>query len=146
MTVSRSDWSRISARRCLFPQHVEVARSTYEMAEQLFKQATRGKTLHRLRHSRLTHLGDQNVSAPLLMAISGHKQLAILHRSNADLVVARPVSGAFRPHLRWRENVIMPRSTVLSFKGQDVQWKSIVWPGLIGVVRFSPTLMSLKRE
>ena len=50
------------------------------MAEQLFKQATKGKTLHQLRHSRLTHLGDQNVSAPLLMAISGHKQLATLQQ------------------------------------------------------------------
>ena len=50
------------------------------MAEQLFKQATKGKTLHQLRHSRLTHLGDQNVSAPLLMAISGHKQLSTLQQ------------------------------------------------------------------
>jgi integrase len=49
-------------------------------AEQLFKQATKGKTLHQLRHSRLTHLGDQNVSAPLLMAISGHKQLSTLQQ------------------------------------------------------------------
>jgi integrase/recombinase XerC/integrase/recombinase XerD len=38
------------------------------------------KTLHQLRHSRLTHLGEANVSAPLLMAISGHKGLAILQR------------------------------------------------------------------
>ena len=52
------------------------ARLSYEMAEQLFKKATKGKTLHQLRHSRLTHLGDENVSAPLLMAISGHKQLS----------------------------------------------------------------------
>src|SRR5690349_18403324 len=52
------------------------ARLSYEMAEQLFKRYTGGKTLHQLRHSRLTHLGDQNVSAPLLMAISGHKRLA----------------------------------------------------------------------
>jgi hypothetical protein len=28
----------------------------------------------------LTHLGDQNVSAPLLMAISGHKQLSTLQQ------------------------------------------------------------------
>ena len=27
--------------------------------------ADESTTLHRLRHSRLTHLGDQNVSAPL---------------------------------------------------------------------------------
>jgi len=39
-----------------------------------------GATLHRLRHSRLTHLGDQNVSAPLLMAVSGHRQLATLQQ------------------------------------------------------------------
>ena len=41
---------------------------------------TTGKTLHQLRHSRLTHLGEQNVNAPLLMAISGHKQLATLQQ------------------------------------------------------------------
>jgi hypothetical protein len=41
------------------------------MAGQLFKRYTGGKTLHQLRHSRLTHLGEANVSAPLLMAISG---------------------------------------------------------------------------
>ena len=50
------------------------------MAEQLFKEHSGGATLHRLRHSRLTHLGDENVSAPLLMAISGHKQLATLQQ------------------------------------------------------------------
>ena len=50
------------------------------MAEQLFKEHPGGATLHWLRHSRLTHLGDQNVSAPLLMAISGHKQLATLQQ------------------------------------------------------------------
>lgn len=51
-----------------------------EMAGQLFKRYSGGKTLHQLRRSRLTHLGDQNVSAPLLMAISGHKRLATLQR------------------------------------------------------------------
>jgi integrase len=56
------------------------ARLSYEMAEQLFKRHSGGRTLHQLRHSRLTHLGDANVSAPLLMAISGHKRLATLQR------------------------------------------------------------------
>jgi integrase len=67
------------------------ARLSYEMAEQLFKRYTGGKTLHQLRHSRLTHLGDQNVSAPLLMAISGHKRLATLQqyvRPSQDAVAA----------------------------------------------------------
>ena len=44
------------------------------------KRYSGGKTLHQLRHSRLTHPGDQNVSAPLLMAISGHKRLATPQR------------------------------------------------------------------
>jgi hypothetical protein len=35
------------------------ARLSYEMAEQLFKEHSGGATLHWLRHSRLTHLGDQ---------------------------------------------------------------------------------------
>jgi integrase len=56
------------------------ARLSYEMAEQLFKRYSGGKTLHQLRHSRLTHLGDKDVSAPLLMALSGHKRLATLQR------------------------------------------------------------------
>jgi integrase len=50
------------------------------MAEQLFKRHSHGQALHQLRHSRLTHLGEQNVSAPLLMAISGHKRLQTLQR------------------------------------------------------------------
>jgi integrase/recombinase XerC/integrase/recombinase XerD len=56
------------------------ARLSYEMAGQLFKRYTGGKTLHQLRHFRLIHLGEANVSAPLLMAISGHNRLAALQR------------------------------------------------------------------
>jgi integrase len=59
------------------------------MAEQLFKRYSGGKTLHQLRHSRLTHLGEANVSAPLLMAISGHKRLATLSGTSNP---ARPPS------------------------------------------------------
>ena len=33
------------------------------MAGQLLQRYSGDKTLHQLRHSRLTHLGDQNVSA-----------------------------------------------------------------------------------
>ena len=65
------------------------ARLSCEMAGPLFKRYSGGKTLHQLRHSRLTHLGDQNVSAPLLMAISGHKRLATLERN----VRAQPGRG-----------------------------------------------------
>jgi integrase len=77
------------------------ARLSYEMAEQLFKRYSGGKTLHQMRHSRLTHLGDQNVSAPLLMAISGHKRLATLQRyvqPSQDAVAA--LMGASDPERR----------------------------------------------
>jgi integrase len=53
------------------------ARLSYERAEYLFKQAT-GCTLHQLRHSRLTHLGEDGWSAPMLMALSGHENLRTL--------------------------------------------------------------------
>ena len=56
------------------------ARLSYEMAEQLFKRYSGGKTLHQLRHSRLTHLGEAQRRRPLLMAISGHKRLTTLQR------------------------------------------------------------------
>jgi integrase len=36
--------------------HTGRARLSYQRAEYLFKQATSGRTLHQLRHSRLTHL------------------------------------------------------------------------------------------
>lgn len=79
LTERRAASHRVTAAADLDPGSGR-ARLSYEMAEQLFKQATKGKTLHQLRHSRLTHLGDQNVSAPLLMAISGHKQLSTLQQ------------------------------------------------------------------
>jgi hypothetical protein len=44
------------------------ARLSYRRAAALFRQASGGWTLHQLRHSALTHLAEQNVSLPLLMA------------------------------------------------------------------------------
>ncbi|MET7330733.1 tyrosine-type recombinase/integrase [Nonomuraea sp. NPDC005650] len=61
------------------------ARLSYERAEYLFKQATKnidptgaGYTLHQLRHSRLTHLGEDGWSSSMLMALSGHRNLRSL--------------------------------------------------------------------
>ncbi|MEU4539829.1 site-specific integrase [Streptosporangium sp. NPDC023825] len=61
------------------------ARLSYERAEYLFKQATKpldpagaGFTLHQLRHSRLTHLGEDGWSSSMLMALSGHQNLRTL--------------------------------------------------------------------
>jgi integrase len=56
------------------------ARLSYRRAEALFRQASGGWTLHQLRHSALTHLAEQNVSLPLLMAKSRHASLRSLQR------------------------------------------------------------------
>jgi integrase len=79
LTTRRPGAHRVPAAADLDPSSGR-ARLSYEMAEQLFKRYSGGKTLHQLRHSRLTHLADQNVSAPLLMALSGHKRLATLQQ------------------------------------------------------------------
>ena len=47
----------------------------------LFREASGGQwTLHQLRHSALTHLGEEGVSAPLLMAKSRHRDLRTFSR------------------------------------------------------------------
>jgi integrase len=79
LTARRAAVHRVMAAADLDPASGRV-RPSYEMAGQLFERYSGGKTLHQLRHSRLTHLGEANVSAPLLMAISGHKRLAALQR------------------------------------------------------------------
>jgi integrase/recombinase XerD len=56
------------------------ARLSYRRAEALFLKASRGRTLHQLRHSALTHLAEQNTSLPLLMAKSRHASLRSLQR------------------------------------------------------------------
>lgn len=58
--------------------HTGRARLSYTRAEYLFKKATGGATLHQLRHSRLTHLGEDGWSAPMLMALPGHDNLLTL--------------------------------------------------------------------
>jgi integrase len=55
-------------------------RLSYRRAEVLFREASGGWTLHQLRHSALTHLAEQNVSLPLLMAKSRHTSLRSLQR------------------------------------------------------------------
>ena len=76
LTERRAASHLVTAAADLDPQSGR-ARLSYEMAEQLFKQATKGKTLHQLRHSRLTHLGDQNVSAPLLIGTTARHARAV---------------------------------------------------------------------
>ncbi|MEJ2326035.1 MAG: site-specific integrase [Chromatiaceae bacterium] len=56
-------------------------RLSYQRAWSVFREASGGQwTLHQLRHSALTHLGEDDVSAPLLMAKSRHRDLRTLSR------------------------------------------------------------------
>jgi integrase len=71
--------SRAPASEDLCPE-TGRARISYRRAEELFVTATRGRTLHDLRRAALTHLGEDNVSLPLLMAKSRHKNLRSLQR------------------------------------------------------------------
>ena len=54
------------------------ARLSYEQAEQIFKRASGGATLHQLRHSALTHDAEDGTSTPMLMARSGHTSVRSL--------------------------------------------------------------------
>jgi len=70
------------------------ARLSYRQAEDLFKAASGGATLHQLRHSALTHDAEAGASTPMLMAKSGHTSVASLAR------YARPSAEALA---RWQE-------------------------------------------
>ena len=55
-------------------------RLSYERACTAFREASGGLTLHQLRHSSLTHLGEAGASAMLLQAKSRHRDLRTLAR------------------------------------------------------------------
>jgi len=57
-----------------------LGRLSYQMAWKLFSQHSDGSTLHQLRHSALTHLGEEGVSAVLLQAKSRHQDPRTLAR------------------------------------------------------------------
>jgi integrase/recombinase XerC/integrase/recombinase XerD len=67
------------------------ARLSYRRAEEIFRAASGGWTLHQLRHSAITHLAEDNVGLALLMAKSRHTSLRSLQRyarPSADAVAA----------------------------------------------------------
>jgi integrase len=56
------------------------ARLGYRQAENIFKAASGGATLHMLRHSALSHGSEDGQSTPMLMARSGHTSVRSLVR------------------------------------------------------------------
>jgi len=57
-----------------------LGRLSYQMAWKVFSSESNGTTLHQLRHSALTHLGEEGVSAVLLQAKSRHQDPRTLAR------------------------------------------------------------------
>jgi|SRR5580704_3154651 integrase len=68
------------------------ARLGYRQAEDRFKAASGGATLHQLRHSALTHAAEDGTSTPMLMARSGHTSVRSLVK------YARVSAEALRAH------------------------------------------------
>jgi integrase/recombinase XerC/integrase/recombinase XerD len=56
------------------------ARLSYRRAEEIFKAASVGLTLHKLRHSRLTHLAEAREDVTLIKAKSRHRSRRSLER------------------------------------------------------------------
>ena len=69
--------------------HTGRGRLSYERAATIFKQTTGGWTLHQLRHSSLTHLGERGASTTLLQAKSRHQDprtLAIYTKPGTEAI------------------------------------------------------------
>jgi site-specific recombinase XerD len=77
------------------------ARLSYRRAAEIFHEASSGWTLHQLRHSRLTHLAEQGIQLPILLAKSRHTSLSSLQiyaQPTFDAVAA--ATAALDPHRR----------------------------------------------
>ena len=69
--------------------HTGRGRLSYEWASTLFKRKSGGWTLHQLRHSSLTHLGEKGASTTLLQAKSRHQDprtLAIYTKPGSEAI------------------------------------------------------------
>ena len=87
-------------------------RLSYQRAWSLFREASGGQwTLHQLRHSALTHLGEDGVSAPLLMAKSRHRDLpdALALRASGDQSGC-PTHRRARPSEAWEASTTLELS------------------------------------
>lgn len=85
------------------------ARLSYRRAEEIFHAAT-GWTLHQLRHSAITHLAEDNVALPLLMAKSRHASLRSLQRyARPGTEAVAALTAAHDPARRRRSFLGLPQ-------------------------------------
>jgi len=79
------------------------ARLSYRRAAELFKAASGGRTLHKLRHSRLTHLAEAGENLALIQALSRHSSLRSLERYvNPSNEAGAQLTGRHDPNRRTR--------------------------------------------
>jgi len=86
------------------------ARLSYRRAAELFSEATKGWTLHQLRHSALTHSAEDGTNTPILLARSRHASVRSLER------YARP-----SPEAVARTLLNMTQLVVVA-NGQPAEW------------------------
>jgi integrase len=79
------------------------ARLSYRRAEEIWKTASGGRTLHQLRHSRLTHLAEAGEDVTMLKAKSRHRSLRSLERYvNPGPDAVRNLTNRHDPNQRHR--------------------------------------------
>jgi len=79
------------------------ARLSYRRAAEIFSTASGGHTLHQLRHSAITHLAEEAVPLPLLMAKSRHASLRTLQRyARPSVEAVAALTAAHDPAARRR--------------------------------------------
>lgn len=77
------------------------ARLSYRRAEEIWKAASGGHTLHQLRHSRLTHLAEAGEDVTMIKAKSRHKSLRSLERYvNPSPTAIRELTNRHDPNRR----------------------------------------------
>jgi integrase/recombinase XerC/integrase/recombinase XerD len=80
------------------------ARLSYRRAEEIFKAASGGRTLHKLRHSRLTHLAEAGEDVTLIKAKSRHRSLRSLERYvNPSTAAVAQLTDRHDPNRRGRQ-------------------------------------------
>jgi site-specific recombinase XerC len=89
------------------------ARLSYRRAAEVFKVASGGRTLHQLRHSRLTHLAESGIQLPILVRLY----------AGGVVVVAQFSASQYRQHLPAEPGRLRPQgnSVALVIRGGEGQ-------------------------
>ena len=100
VTTRQPNVAPASSDRC---PDTGLGRLSYQTAWKLFSKASGGSTLHQLRHSALTHLGEAGVSAILLQAKSRHRDPRTLSRyAKPGVEAVAALTAQFDPGRRHR--------------------------------------------